>query len=545
MALAILSFMLLTVQVWVQTFERSDQRAAQRFKGEAVRIVLSSLSDKSLSDFANASAFYATYRLANYTAIPTNALPWSSATGTGEDNNEYTGLVEKSAKELMYNGTTYPSTNGIEYTGAQKTAYTIEGWQEKINTAANVMGFNATFSNMTNFSFKQLDAWTIGVYFEIDMELQDLEKTMHHSKTLKANTSFSINGFLDPSVTRNEFERRPGIEYDPSLVAQSQIFKHKDYNTTEDVVPILVDNMAPEGAGWFYGPMTEDYPGEGIFQNTSLLSKIGQYIFVAEKVNQTVISFADLYGALLITTQPGIEKGKTDIYAGCTYQQYMQTNCVNCLETYEAITPGLPCPEHPNNNRIISGTEINVPFIAASGNFGANLSKIPIVNRTGMPDESQQFVLFDNQYETASQKQQGHHRIWDITRLRDMLICGHYVKGIGPSFFQRMLANSEDIKNEELGIETFLAGKWAGGADDQDNDYRSRLDWEFYREMNGYTRIKGMPGCKSKQMCTLSNQNATEVGIGKFKLSIDAIKRYDLGEIACQSSGPITSSPCD
>ena len=68
MALAMLSLVLMTVQVWVKTFEQSDYNASQRFKGEAMRSVLASLSDQTLTDFANASAFYATYKLVNYTS---------------------------------------------------------------------------------------------------------------------------------------------------------------------------------------------------------------------------------------------------------------------------------------------------------------------------------------------------------------------------------------------------------------------------------------------------------------------------------------------
>ena len=37
MALAILSLVLASVQVWVAAFEQSDYRASQRFKGEAMR----------------------------------------------------------------------------------------------------------------------------------------------------------------------------------------------------------------------------------------------------------------------------------------------------------------------------------------------------------------------------------------------------------------------------------------------------------------------------------------------------------------------------
>jgi hypothetical protein len=86
-----------------------------------------------------------------------------------------------------------------------------------------------------------------------------------------------------------------------------------------------------------------------------------------------------------------------------------------------------------------------------------------------------------------------------------------------------------------------VVGRWAGGADDRapenpDHPYYSRLDWEFYHPINGndnaVPRIKGMPGCKSFEMCGFDT-NATELGVGRFKLSNDAVSRYGLGNITC------------
>jgi hypothetical protein len=50
-----------------------------------------------------------------------------------------------------------------------------------------------------------------------------------------------------------------------------------------------------------------------------------------------------------------------------------------------------------------------------------------------------------------------------------------------------------------------------------------------------------MPGCKNLDMCTPQNTNATDEGLGKFKLSLDAISRYNLQKVACNS---IDSSFC-
>lgn len=536
MALAILSFMLLTTQVWVRTFEEMDQRASDRFKGEAMRLVLSTLSDTAMSDFANASAFYATSRIVNATEIE----GFHAATANDSYNPD-TGLVEQTAFDLMMYGNSSPSaTMSIEYSPAEKDAYTIAAWQGKIRSAANVMGFNASFGNIENFTFRQDGPWQVLSYFEMPMNISDMENTMHQSKRLIANATFPINGFVDPMVVRNELERRPSIPRDPTLVAQKQIWKHAVYNTSGDVAPLLVDDRASEGYGWFYGPITSDYPGVGIL-NGSELDKIDQYILV-HGYDGNLSTYAGAYGAVILTTSPVVVSTNYIDSSGCNVTEHNQTQCLNCLRSVEVVSgdPGCAVPEY------IYANEVDVPMIAASGDWSTNRSKIPRVFREGMPVQNQSFVLLDNEFATPERIRQGYHRIWDTTLLRDMAICGFYVQGVplsGPSFFQRMLANSyasAPIHNPDLGIESFLVGRWAGGKDDQTFDSHSRLDWEFYPDVQPSSKIKGMPGCKNFAMC--SGTNATTEGVGKFRLSHNAAARYGLNGIACQASA---SSPCD
>ena len=129
MALAMLSLVLMTVQVWVKTFEQSDYRASQRFKGEAVRSILTSLSDKTLADFANASAYYATHKLVNYTS-DLNNLGLGNTLPSNDPRNPDTGIVNKTIFELMLKGTSEPNAGRpITYSLEENTSYTLSGWQ--------------------------------------------------------------------------------------------------------------------------------------------------------------------------------------------------------------------------------------------------------------------------------------------------------------------------------------------------------------------------------------------------------------------------------
>ena len=299
MALAILSFMLLTVQVWVRTFEQSDISAASRFKGESMRLVLATVSDKTFSDFANASAFYAVSKLDNYTSVDGQGLCNSAKSGcpaldSDPVNNPGAGMVNKTVYELMVSGTSMPITgNPISYDSNEMNSYTLDSWEQKIKRAAALMGFNATFSPAYNFSLSQPDAWSVNSYFEVQMNLTDFEGTMSQSRTLKANATFSVNGFLDPMVTRDDMKWRGKLR-DSS--EEKQIWKDIKYDYSMDAAPVAPPNGADaeSGNGWFAGPAITILPNDSsIINNLSEQQRLKDFIYVGP-FDQDIVLFAPL-----------------------------------------------------------------------------------------------------------------------------------------------------------------------------------------------------------------------------------------------------------
>jgi len=519
MALAMLSLVLMTVQVWVKAFEQSDYRASQRFKGEAVRSILSSLSDKALGEFANASAFYATHKLVNYT---------SDSDNSGLANID---LVNTTIYELMLNGTSEPNDGRpMVYTLDENGSYTIRGWQEKVAAAVNTMDFDINFSEAKNFSYWQIDAWTVGITFDLDMNITDKEGTMRQNKTMHARSNFSISGFLDPMISREDMSpdhRHVGRD----LATEKQIFKLDAYNVPADVKPIKMKD-GNEGNGWFFGPVTEQLPTTLKSTSGISISELKQYVLVS-RYNDSLFGIADFYGAVIVTEEPVLNT-TFDPITGCNVTT--QTKCLNCMRKRDGPTCTKPkaWESFSNNN------PVSVPVIAASG---WKMNDVTAVTRE-MEDGpvTERFVLIDNAKAGSGEKMTGYHRIWDITRLRDMAICGFYVEGDGPSFFQRMLEGAPSQRST-FGIESFVVGRWAGGADDKNIDIYSRLDWEFYSKKtgNGVPKIKGMMGCKNKEMCI--GDVAADIGLGHFRLSDDAAKRYGSELISC--GAPPSSAPCD
>lgn len=556
MALAILSFMLLTVQVWVQVFEQGDIRAAGRFKGESMRIALASISDKSFSDFANASAFFAMDSLAEYASVSGQGLAKSPPREDNDQNNPGTALINRSIYALMYNGTTEPSSGKpITYPAEDWQAYTMLSWQQKISKAANLTGFNVSFSEMKKFNLTQPDAWHVNVYFEVDMNISDIGGAMRQQKTLKANSTFSINGFLDPMVTRKDMENR---NVERQGATEKQIWKNAAYETPDSVKPVQI--TAPDieqGFGWFSGPITHMYPDR---LNASEKLALKQYVLVAPfngEAGEKMVRYRSFYGAIIVTTPPNTV---TERQGDCEITT--QYDCLNCLRI-RACPDGTSFDIWANDTKI-SATEY-VPVLVTAGSSWEN--GLPPIKRsdgggTEFEDEqaTQRFVLFDNTALAPLDQLRGgdyYHKLWDINPLRDMTTCGFYVapgssgqQAIAPSFFQRLLEGAESdasLRSGRLGIESFVVGQWAGGAEDPNRDATdaySRLDWEFYSEVGG-TAVKGMPGCKDKAMCNPPPGGTDDLvitkGVGRFRLSTDTLSRYNADEVAC---GAPNSAPC-
>jgi hypothetical protein len=359
----------------------------------------------------------------------------------------------------------------------------------------------------------------------MSMNISDLEGTMYQSKTLRAKTNFSIEGMPDPLIHRNDMIRR-GVSYD--IAAGRQIFKHASYQQPSDVRPRNIKN-GTRGFGWFYGGIRESYP------DPNLNEPLSQLILV-KRWDENLSYYAPLYGAVIVTNLPAhVYSNYTDPSSGCTYRNDTETQCLNCVTTFTLLS-GTNCPV---KNPVVTQNTSN-PYMAVDGSAWLNQSNLKPIKRTGMTPQEEQFVLMDNKRRTWDDSEpasEDYHYIWDMNSIRDMSICGFYVKSpLAPSFFQRMLASPSGTINSPLGIETFLVGKWAGGSENTGYEDYPKLDWRFYSAGSGYTddntpKIKGMMGCKSLGMC--SGTNATSTGVGFFRLGNDDVSRYGLNLTAC------------
>lgn len=578
LALILVSFMMISVQLWAAAQVAQEQRASTRFNLEALRTSLALVGDQSLSNFANASMIYAITKLSlnieNNTDI--SVLGLSCDTGGGVCTlgsglfPDGTASANKSIYELMMNGSTAGSNTRGNYAlfspnlsyAPEEQKYQMSNYFNTTRAAAELLGYQITWGTPTNFTFNQTDAYTLNVYFNVPVTLTDSQNRLSVNKMLHANASLSINGLTDPYVMRQDIAYRPGLP-----IAQRphrNVYIVPEYNSSDDAKARLIARPtadATEGIGWFYGPVTDldnnSFTPDGRVYN---LSRISQFIFKTDNASKAV-EMSRYFGAILFTGSyqeddpASVIALNSTVNGNCNYTTYTQTHCINCL-LYTSGNGSPGCPSTPASvdiNPLTIPVRTDIPYIAiktdlppVTPNFALQLPEVLIQNNNnyttvfGNPPRytnlplSQALSKFSEDTTATPYNLQAKSRVYDLNGPRDMAICGFYVRSyFGPSYLQRWVAlppyqSGIRYSRTNEGIESYVVGRWAAGADDPhvianpSAERRSRIDYQFYQDSSNLPMCigpfdKGLPGCKSAEACASDGpaKNAT----GRFAMS--------------------------
>lgn len=522
LALVLLTFMLASLSASSLAASQQEQTYAYRFKVEALNSLLESTNDAQLSSFAQMSLLYSLTELSKRTV--TSPVEISTVGAAGD--NAQTGNVNVSVGELMLGGSTGGGTSGfVPALALPSQDYTLARWEQALNASAAAAGFSLSFGEVGGFYVHQRDEWSVNVQFDLPLNITDSDGSFFVQKVLHANATISIEGIYDPMVARGDMERRAnGLAF-----AQKQIFRNPDYRTPAGVAPRSLandSNMRMAGLGWFYGPIMQ-IPQQDILDMNISQARASIYM---SNYYEGIETDGNFFGAVLITNLP--EKNVTvERNGGTEITMTDEVNCVNCRHWIREA----------NNGQVVRDEElditnkVNFSYIATDGTdwYTRASPPLPIVN-------GKMSVLFDSQFGAGNyggmKEDAAYHRIFDIESIRDMAVCGFYVKSENAtSFFQKMVKDETHQLRSPLGIESFVVGKWAGGGDDAAHNGYSRLDRKFYSEgFADYTKIKGMPGCKSLEMC--GAQEAIDFGVGHFGLDGESIASYGVEAISCSGN---------
>ncbi|MFH1306256.1 MAG: hypothetical protein ABIH83_01185 [Candidatus Micrarchaeota archaeon] len=430
LALILISFIFISVQLWAQTQQIEEKRAAENFRIDAMRTSLSLIDNKSFSRFVNASMIYCLDNLSGtIEEHPQGEIMgiYRNAYSVEEENEpnrvrdpDGTYYVNKTMYELMVYGNTsayitdssnsyqnkffynYAIPEGMGIVWVQKNLtfsgeekkYLLSYYFEETAKAAKMSGYNIEWGEVQDYNFSHRDEWTVGVYLKVPVKFYDDDGRVEINKLLEANVSVDINGFTDPSLLRNDLKYKlspGGISI--GTITDLYALPHKNvYHSQEYEVPAdaraEIAAAAPdaiEGMGWFFGPVvsygeTKEY-FEFVKNNPDLnyrfnISRINQYIYATTNV-ETAVEQSKYFGGIILLHQPaGFDDGFAinNIAPNCFLYQITQKGCLYKIRYYELRGRGCSVLADPDTyikepHYVVETIPKNtdIPYICLSG----------------------------------------------------------------------------------------------------------------------------------------------------------------------------------
>jgi len=476
----ILTYILTSISSWTMAIETSEKRFSERFRTANIETIIEQIDEENLNEVAEINANYALQELSEY------SVDYPVKEGSADEYQH----IRESMEGLVIHG----KAEGGNFTGGGALLLpegsSMYDWAEKLNTTINKIGFEVSNFSAMKFYIEQIDERTIEYSFDVHLEIKERIGKTSVSRDYNITGEIDIEGMTDPMAKRDAKEH--GIEN-----LTKQFFFNNNYNETDDMQPESI-TRGDEGQGWFYGPVVDvSDAGDVPMINRSLYILVGTYDQIKG------LSGADLswthFGAYILTNNPQDAGGDPD--------------CPDQSKTFKPLYYGPACVP-----RIERGEDdINKSFMVKKGFKPTK----PILFVAGYSSDN----IDDNPEHKIEDVE-----VYDIEKFRDFVMCGYYVHSENaPSFFQRMLEDSEQRNDSALGIESFLVGRFIGGSEQgaaKYDDDLSRLDRELFNDIDG-ERMMGMPGCKNRNMC---NKDSI---LGHFRMSDEAVGYYELDDMVC------------
>jgi len=212
LALVILSFIFISITLWAQAQTAAENRAAERFRIEALQTALNIVSDETFTKFVNASTIYAINKLATsleeHPECVIRGMPYYNGPSNSFPDGTY--YVNSSIYELMLFGSTSahiysdstgtyfyqgPSSN-LTYAG-DEVKYGVNNFFAQTRAAVSMLGYDVQWGDVENFTFNQTDAWTMHVHLVVPMNFTDSRGLVRISRRIEVNLSVPVDGFTD------------------------------------------------------------------------------------------------------------------------------------------------------------------------------------------------------------------------------------------------------------------------------------------------------------------------------------------------------------
>jgi hypothetical protein len=484
----ILTYILLSISVWVKSIEASERSYAELFKESNIELVVEQVTNEKVDSAASKVLTRGLLVISNHTV----EYPMKDLDDLNATFSEW--LVNGSPSSAYFEGGVAPSEENSS----------MKAWANNLNASLSAIGVKVDSYKVYDFKMEQKTIDSLDYSFKLDLSISDNSKTTSVVRTYQISNVLNITGIPDPAIMR---ETKRGIE-------SRRFFFNSNYSTATDFAPSQISG-GNAGQGWFYGYLTNMSEADNVFSHEKPgFILVGNY---SEIVNRP--DYKE-FGAYILTNNPG---------AGTTCKgNVSETNTFNAIKYTNA---GTDCDVDIDTTYESTTT----PFIVSPNFKISSAPDCPSFNASNT--SMRKCILFvtamDPVKDPVDKKLSSPTNFYDVEKARDVTLCGLYFKNPdAPSFTQRLLNNSYANSSKEYGISTFIVGKYLLDWNSSARDL-SKLDNELFSPNPPSTvySVRGLPGCKDSGMC--GNPNSPT---GAFSISSQAISTFGLDKISCDNS---------
>lgn len=535
----VLVYMVASITLWAKSLEVAERSYAEKFKISNLDLVVSQISKEKVEKVADIAAYHALYSI--------NSRSVASPIKGGDQNSRQLQdfYIKRAFWKAISNGTfdgqDFQGEPVSNYDTGEIETYTISGWFKKLNSTISSVGLKVEDYSFERFDINQSTIDTLNYTFRIKFNVSDSANLAYIERDYEINGTLNITGLQDPALLR-ESSNQLGNQF---FFLKTEKKDVGPYETPKDLTPAIIVSGG-EGQGWFYGPIVTvselQNQKVGVFQRNSTIlvgtyDEITNLIGLKENENNNDNERID-------TQEEPWGKGDGEIIADMREEEnqrisaeephyldfgaYILTNepeitgTCDGTNTQDKTFNAIDC-DGEGDATFKTSTMIDKPFAVIPGFNAQHVKAYQYANGY------ERRLLFVNKHDAEEVKNDPKAKmdsgpvLYNIEELRDMAICGYYVKyPYAPSYFQRLLSDPYSLNDEEFGMETFVFGKAIGGENVLMRiltDERSRIDRELYSGSDS-SKIRGMPGCKNAEMCI------SESPIGHFRISLNGSEEF-------------------
>jgi hypothetical protein len=491
----LIMYMFVYLTAWIRASQIAEKTSSEKFRAASIETSVREITQDNLDRFFGISGRYALFKINQHAGDEASPLRYNSSNRLQYLRHAFfSAMVD--GKSSDFDGST------LAYTSSETGQYTFSGWESALNMTLFPAGLDIARMEITPLAFNQTDPVTFNVSIGVRMTVRDRLSSVLLERQFNLTRSFNVTGFDDPMILRES--RKLGLNDGDG--AHRQMYYAGDDADIGELAPDAKETSTMGAMGYFYGPVIEASDADSIRPGMR-----PSFIVAGDYREILNITNYQLFGAFILTNAPNYSSSPD-----------------SCPQTEENTFMALHYTDVGCHYYVDSLSMITSPFIVAPDFDITDFPSAPDSENNGDYPHALIVAKYAMGEVTCTdcgerKKQAGY--LYDIESLRDMAICTHYLKSErGPSYPQRLSSSWKDYAGGEFGMESFVVGTWAGGKDLPLYNEYSRVDFEFFRKIEG-TKIRGMPGCKGYMMC--SSEVGDSAPLGQFALSSDSIDIYD------------------